>query len=167
MLTCSQTSYQMESNSKQWLMLGRSPLTTSSLSWLLTCRLMYVHSYFLDIPTVSGEKWYREYMQASKSPTNQHSAPVIRNLLLVQSLHNTSGASDADCVSHYRASDEEWKCIFAPVSSKTFKTRLIFDVCFAVHISIHQESNVCAEFSLRHHSAPLQPPTGLSPSQLQ
>ena len=34
---------------------------------------------------------------------------------IVHALHNTSGGSNTDCVSHFNGSDQ-WKCIFAPVS---------------------------------------------------
>lgn len=40
---------------------------------------------------------------------------IARDLsLVVYALHNTSGGSDADCVSHFSGPDE-WKCLFAVV----------------------------------------------------
>jgi hypothetical protein len=71
--------------------------------------------YFLDIPTVTGEMWFREYMQA------------------IQALHNTSGASNADCVSRYQGSNEEWKCFYAPytlpfIKNPIFVLNSLYDI---------------------------------------
>ena len=44
-------------------MLGKSLVITTIISQSLS---LHHHSYFLDISTVTGKMWFREYMQASK-----------------------------------------------------------------------------------------------------
>jgi hypothetical protein len=61
--------------------------------------------YFLNIPNVQGVMLYEFYMQA------------------VNSLHNMTGGSNKDCVSHYQ-DVEEWKCVFAPYTFQFIKTQL-------------------------------------------